>query len=172
MNSHKVLLTSGFMLASMLPAFGQPSVLSLKLSGQPQTAYDSLHPYASFSASPVANVALTVTASGTAPLGYQWRFNQNFLPGQTNLTLPLSSLQLRNAGDYSVVVTNSSGSVTSRVAILTVDPAFTKITTGPVVTDAGFSQGGAWGDYNNNGFLDLLVVSGQDGNASLPFLYR
>ena len=38
------------------------------------------------------------------------------------LTLPLTNVQPADAGDYSVVVTNSYGSVTSAVATLTVTP--------------------------------------------------
>jgi hypothetical protein len=46
---------------------------------------------------------------------------------------------------------------------------FTKITTGAIVTDLGFSAGCAWGDYNNNGYLDLFVGN-QQGTAN--YLYR
>jgi hypothetical protein len=50
--------------------------------------------------------------------------------------LILTNLTLAHAGDYVVVVTNASGAVTSRVAKLEVDPTFTKITTGVIVTRA------------------------------------
>ncbi len=129
--------------------------------------------YATFSASLGANVIFTVAASGTPPLRYQWQFAQNYLPGQTNVTLNLLGLQSTNAGDYTVIVTNISGSITSQVATLTVDPTFTKITTGPVVTDAGYSAGGTWGDYNNDGNQDLFVFNGGlNGSTYAPFLYR
>ena len=36
---------------------------------------------------------------------------------------------------------------------------FTKIITGPVVNDGGSSIGGTWGDYNNDGNLDLFVAN-------------
>ena len=161
------------LLLSSIPStsFSQPSILSVKLSGLPQTIYDTLHPYTGLSASPGADVFLTVTASGPGPLGYQWRFSQRDLRGETGTSLEFTNLDLTNAGDYTVVVTNSSGSVTSQVARLTVDSTFTKISTGPVVTDPAFSEGGAWADYDNDGFPDLFVVSGQ-GIALLPFLYR
>jgi hypothetical protein len=62
-----------------------------------------------------------VGASGTPPLRYQWRFNTTTsIPDATNQTLALASVRDTNAGGYSVVVTNSFGAVTSRVAILTV----------------------------------------------------
>lgn len=36
---------------------------------------------------------------------------------------------------------------------------FTKITTGPVVTDGGQSWGCSWGDYDNDGRIDLIVIN-------------
>ena len=35
---------------------------------------------------------------------------------------------------------------------------FTRITTGPAVVNTGNSQGCAWGDYDNDGYLDLFVT--------------
>jgi len=67
------------------------------------------------------NVTFSVGATGTAPLGYQWFFNTNTLvEGATTNTFTISNAQQTNAGGYSVIVANSVGSVTSRVAILTV----------------------------------------------------
>ena len=65
------------------------------------------------SASPGADAAFQLTASGTAPLFYQWRFNGMDLTGATNRNLILSNIQLSNAGDYIAVVSNSSGSITN-----------------------------------------------------------
>src|SRR5207244_8205932 len=39
------------------------------------------------------------------------------------------------------------------------DGTFTKITAGNIVTDLGNSEGCAWGDYDNDGFLDLFVAN-------------
>jgi hypothetical protein len=68
---------------------------------------------------------LSVTAGGTAPLRYQWRFNGTNLSGATNAALTFVSAQVANSGNYSVVITNVAGSVTSLAAILTVSVADT-----------------------------------------------
>ena len=36
---------------------------------------------------------------------------------------------------------------------------FTRITTGPVYTDRGYSETGSWADYNNDGLVDLYVAN-------------
>lgn len=55
--------------------------------------------------------------SGT-PLRYQWKFNGQALAGQTDSILRLSQLTANQAGDYTVEVGNSAGTVTSRTAVL------------------------------------------------------
>jgi len=47
---------------------------------------------------------------------HQWRFNAADIPGETNKTLILTGVRLDHAGRYQDVVSNSQGSVTSRVA--------------------------------------------------------
>ena len=63
-----------------------------------------------------------VTATGTAPLGYQWQRNGVNVPGATTATLTINNAQAANAGDYRVVVSNGAGNVTSTIAKLTVNP--------------------------------------------------
>ena len=66
------------------------------------------------------SVVFTVTATGTAPLAYQWRLDGNPIRNATNSSLLVFGVDATNAGPYSVVVTNVAGSVTSSNAILTV----------------------------------------------------
>lgn len=75
----------------------------------------------------VSNSALfSVTATGAAPLHYQWYFNTNTpLSNATNASYSISTTLTNNAGGYSVIVTNGLGAVTSIVATLTVAPAST-----------------------------------------------
>ncbi len=62
-----------------------------------------------------------VGVSGTAPFSYQWLFNgTNLLNSATNATLNLTNAQPVHAGGYSVIITNVAGSITSSVAVLTV----------------------------------------------------
>jgi uncharacterized repeat protein (TIGR01451 family) len=67
-----------------------------------------------------SNVTFAVVADGAPPLSYQWRFAGSIIPNATNSTLVLNNVQLGDAGDYSVVITNRYGSVTSTNARLTV----------------------------------------------------
>jgi hypothetical protein len=67
-----------------------------------------------------AAAAFSVTATGTAPLNYLWRKNGSSLAGATSSTFNLASAGTNDSGNYSVVVTNTAGSVTSLVATLTV----------------------------------------------------
>lgn len=64
--------------------------------------------------------SLSVTATGTAPLTYQWRKDGGDVAGATAATLALSNVQTSDAGSYDVVVTNAAGSATSDPAIVTV----------------------------------------------------
>jgi hypothetical protein len=59
-------------------------------------------------------------AHGPAPLSYQWQFAGTNLPGATNPVLNLTNVTGGNAGEYTVIVTNLNGSVTSQTAVLMV----------------------------------------------------
>ncbi len=67
-------------------------------------------------------VSFTVAASGTTPT-YQWRKNGTAIPGATGATFSIGAATTGDAGTYTVVVSNSSGSVTSAAATLTVTVA-------------------------------------------------
>ena len=67
-----------------------------------------------------------VTATGS-PLNYQWQFNGTNISGATDSCYTLTNVQPSQAGNYSVVVSNSCGRVTSSNAVLTVNVA-------PVIT--------------------------------------
>ncbi len=63
-----------------------------------------------------------VTASGSQPLIYQWYYNTNtLLVSGAGPMLTLTNVQPSDAGSYSVVVSNTAGSVISSNAVLTVN---------------------------------------------------
>lgn len=68
----------------------------------------------------------TVTATGTGPLAYQWQLNGTAIAGANaaSYTTPVLTVA-ENGALFSVVVSNSAGSVTSNTASLTVGPALT-----------------------------------------------
>ncbi len=78
-----------------------------------------------------ATITFSVTASGSGVLAYQWRFNGMTITGATANPLVLANAQLTNNGDYSVIVTNFFGSVTSSNAVLLLTNAPPAITTPP-----------------------------------------
>ena len=86
-------------------------VLPPSISAQPANFFAPVGGAASFSAAVI----------GTPPLSYAWYFNRtNLLADGTNATLSLPNVSLTSVGGYTLVVTNIFGSVTSRVATLSV----------------------------------------------------
>ncbi len=75
------------------------------------------------------DVHFTVLVEGTPPLACQWRrqsaMGTTDIPGATSPTLSLTGVQASQAGQYTLVVTNAEGSVTSSPAQLTVLAATT-----------------------------------------------
>lgn len=72
-----------------------------------------------------SNVTFTVTATGTSNLFFQWKFNGVNIAGATSTSYTRTNIQPSHAGSYSVVVTNTWGSVTSSSATLFIPPSIT-----------------------------------------------
>ncbi len=70
---------------------------------------------------PGASLVFQAFVAGDPPLTCRWLFNGTPLSGATNASLLLSNVQAAHAGSYTVVITNLSGSVTSRPALLRVN---------------------------------------------------
>ncbi len=66
-----------------------------------------------------------VGVDGTGPFTFQWRRDGANIAGATSAVLTFPAVALINAGSFSVVVTNSAGSVTSSNAVLDVSAATT-----------------------------------------------
>jgi hypothetical protein len=76
--------------------------------------------------------AFSVTATGTAPMSYQWKKNGANISGATatSYTTPATSTA-DNGAQFTVVVSNSLGNVTSNVANLTVNAATLLLSANP-----------------------------------------
>lgn len=109
------------------------------------------------------NTTLTVAAGGTPPFAYQWRFNGANLAdgvgisGSQSNTLTIYNLSPAEVGAYTVVISNSTGSVTSSIAALTIN----SLVSIPALLDVGASG-------PNAGLNDICQFSttgnGPDGN--------
>jgi hypothetical protein len=69
------------------------------------------------------SIAFTVGVVGVPTLIYQWQKDAVAIPDATGSSLVLTNLQMADAGNYSVVISNALGSTTSRNAYLTMNPA-------------------------------------------------
>ncbi|PYJ60559.1 MAG: hypothetical protein DME24_09150 [Verrucomicrobia bacterium] len=59
---------------------------------------------------------MTVQATGSAPLSYQWRRNGVNVPGANSSTFTIATFQPTDSGDYSVAVADVTGAVNSDIA--------------------------------------------------------
>src|SRR5690606_8550885 len=66
------------------------------------------------------NLSVEVTAQPTPT--YQWKKDGVAIASANSQSLYLPNLAASDAGDYTVTVTNSEGSVTSEAAVIDVDP--------------------------------------------------
>ena len=65
-------------------------------------------------------VTLKVIAAGSAPISYQWYHNGSAVAGATESALVLSSLASKDAGEYTVTVSNGIGTKNAGPATVTV----------------------------------------------------
>jgi hypothetical protein len=109
-----------------------------------------------------ANYTLTVGADGSAPLFYQWQKGGSDLTGETTSSLVLTNIQ--ESGSYSVIVSNSSGSVTSSAVAVTVSAEVgSLIWHDPLNYEPGTALGGQGGWVLNNGTAGIMEA----GNLSV-----
>jgi hypothetical protein len=108
-------------------------------------------------------VSFSVTASGSAPLTYQWRFNGTNISGATAPSFGKSSAQPSDDGNYDVIVANSFGTVDSATATLTVTaPGGVGIQS--LQTVGSFVVGPpSFTLQYSGGELDLIFLSGPSG---------
>ncbi len=118
-----------------------------------------------------SNAIFTVSATGNLPMAYQWQLNSTNLLNTTNSTLNIAVAKQANIGQYTVVISNAYGSVTSTVANLLMFPYLSQPFKG---VDTYWGQNntlsvGAWGSGNlaYQWYFNGLALDGAT-NFSLP----
>jgi hypothetical protein len=106
------------------------------------------------------NASMSVQASGTDPIFYQWLFNDSPLSNATNSSLTLSSVTSSQTGSYRVVVSNYFGFVTSSVATLT------------IVTPQIFTTNMACGDAGLLSMPILFQTIGSENSVQFSLTYN
>ena len=80
----------------------------------------TIQPIAAVSVNQAGSTTLSVTASSNSGNTYQWYFNNAAIIGATSSIYSITNAQLVNAGAYTVIISNTAGSVTSNPSILSV----------------------------------------------------
>lgn len=94
---------------------------------------------------------LSVSANSFGPMRFQWQLDGRVIPGATDSWLVLDQVRFSDAGVYTVLVSNSAGSVTSHPALVSIRPgepgradlsfnAVVQSTNFPVPTERGFGS--------------------------------
>jgi hypothetical protein len=141
-----------FLALLLLVAFqsGCVGVTSQQVSGEPSPVAEAQAPAvtsqpASQTVTAGQGATFSVVASGTAPLSYQWRRNGVPLSGATSASYTTPSTTTSdNGAQFTVVVSNSTGSVTSDAATLTV----TSPSPTPSITTASLPAGTVGSPYS------------------------
>lgn len=117
----------------------------------------------------------SVTATGTAPLAYQWSKNGTAISGATaaSYTTPATT-SADNGANFTVAVSNSGGNVTSNAAALTVGAATLSLSANPTSVSFGSVNVGSNSSqavtFTNGGNSDVTVsnvsVSGAGFSAT------
>lgn len=124
-----------------------------------------------------SELVLSVAAEGTPPLGYTWFWNgvpltnsETFI-GANDPHLIFPSLASTNAGNYTVVVTNALGSVTSAVASVTITTLGAPMARGIFDTPGNATAAAVFGNVayiaDGTGGLQLVNLSNLDNLVSL-----
>lgn len=102
--------------------------------------------------------SIVADAYGQPPLSFQWLKDGTNVPGATTVTYGKAAATTNDAGNYSVIITNSYGAVTSQVALVTVSPAVP-----PTITQSPASRSTYFG-----GTASFTVIA----DGTLPLSYQ
>lgn len=115
------------------------------------------------------SVTFTVQVSGPGPFSFQWRFNGEGIGGATSSSLMLQNIQPSDAGEYSVVVMNNSGSVLSSNAVLTVLVPATVLQHPQTIRLRGSTNDATFGFTFSNVIFSVVAIT---DNPPLTYQWR
>ena len=104
---------------------------------------------------PGALASFFVVVANTRGVTYQWRFDGTNIDGANNDALLLQNVSAANEGQYSVFLTNGSGSVTSASAALMLDADRDGLPDSWEQTHFGGLTQTTTGDFDNDGVSNL-----------------
>ena len=149
---------NGNLLLQAAAATGSPQLIA-----QPQNQVVQLGDSASFS----------VVVADTRGLNYQWRFNGADIAGATDDALLLPSVSAANEGQYTVVLVNSAGNLTSASASLWIDSDGDGLPDSWELAHFGNLDQTATGDFDGDGVCNLQeFLDGTDPADSASFRFR
>lgn len=167
--------TYSVIVSNLAGAVGSAGASLIVLTGQPPVVISQ---ESNQTVLPGAPASFTVAAAGDPPFSYFWQLNGTNLTdgggisGSASNTLKISPTTDASAGTYSVLITNSFGSVTSAVAVLNV----TAVTTAGVKLETLYSfNTNAFGvnpyagllQANDGNFYGLAEFGGSSGDGTV-----
>ncbi|MGZ4963524.1 MAG: hypothetical protein ACXWC8_13295, partial [Limisphaerales bacterium] len=116
-----------------------------------------------------SSVSFNARAAGGAPLSYQWLQNGSTIGGATNASFGKSGLLFSDAGTYTLIVSNSSGTATAStvLTIATSNPFFYEPFNYSNIGAPVSSNTPANWAYGGSGTNDLMVAPGSLSYAPL-----
>ena len=109
---YQVIVTNAYGSTTSSPAMLTVTMVGIppQITNQPTTQ----------SATAGGSTVFSVNVTGSTPIAYQWLLNGTIVPGANSATLSITSASVANAGNYSVIVSNSFGMTTNLVGTLSV----------------------------------------------------
>jgi len=150
---------SYFVIVSNFVGMATSAVVNVRIYDAPPSIVSQPRDWAVYTGSAAQ---FCVGADSRLPLGYQWQLNGVDLLNATNQCYSVASASSVSAGDYRVIVSNSSGNATSLVARLTVIRSVPILLTQPVSQGVGTGAGLSLFASSTNGTVSLWQLNGQE----------
>jgi hypothetical protein len=157
-DSHFIFDPNGNLFVETLAISAPPQII-----GQPQNRI----------VAPGDSASFLVVAADTRALSFRWQFTGTNVSGATNDAFLLQNVTANHEGEYRVVLTNPSGSVTSAPAMLMIDSDADGVPDSWETTYFGNLINSATADMDRDGISNLQeFLDGTDPTARASARYR